>query len=146
MSLPKAKKSFGQNFLVDTSAVKKIVQAADITKGERVLEIGPGTGNLTTALLEAGADLTAIEADKDLLPELQERFGDRLRLINDDALQTDLGTLGFKEGGYKLIANIPYNITSALLEKFLTVSPRPSRMVLMVQKEVGSGLQPNHRT
>lgn len=140
MSLPKAKKSFGQNFLVDTSAVKKIVQAADITKGERVLEIGPGTGNLTTALLEAGANLTAIEADKDLLPELQQRFGDRLCLVNDDALQTDLAALGFKEGEYKLIANIPYNITSALLEKFLTISPRPSCMVLMVQKEVGERL------
>ncbi len=140
MSLPKAKKSFGQNFLVDQSVVKKIIQAAEIMNGERVLEIGPGTGNLTEALLEAGANLTAIEADKDLLPGLGERFQDALHLVNDDALQTDLSALGFEEGKYKLIANIPYNITSALLERFLTLSPRPSRMVLMVQKEVGERL------
>ena len=132
---PRAKKSFGQNFLADKSVVKKIIDAAEIVKGESVLEIGPGTGVLTKALVEAGADVTAIEADDDLIDGLQDSFGDSIHLYRADALSYPLGDL-VQDGEYKLVANIPYNITSDLLKKFLSTSPKPSRMVIMVQREV----------
>ncbi len=136
---PRAKKSFGQNFLADPSVVGKIIAAAGITPGERVLEIGPGTGVLTRGLLETKAHVTAVEADADLIPALRETFpaldlkeGDILALRAHDA---SLGGV-LEEGKYVLAANIPYNITSAILEEFLRVSPRPKRLVLMVQREV----------
>lgn len=131
--MPRAKKSFGQNWLVDASVVAKIVAAADIQTGEAVLEIGPGTGLLTRALVDAGANLTAIEADASLIPALSEQFGDTITLIQGDALQE---AIVFEPFGYKLIANIPYYITSEIIRRFLTEVARPSRMVLMVQKEV----------
>ncbi len=130
--LPKAKKSFGQNFLVDQTVVSKILKAAEIEEGDRVLEIGPGTGVLTRALVNAGAHVTAVEADKDLIPGLQKEFGDKIFLVEGDIFMFSQ----HDEHSYKLVANIPYNITSAALEHFLTTSLRPSRMVLMVQKEV----------
>ncbi|MBI2474977.1 ribosomal RNA small subunit methyltransferase A [Candidatus Uhrbacteria bacterium] len=134
--LPRAKKSFGQNFLVDKTAVQKIIQAAEIKKGETVFEIGPGTGTLTQALVDTGARVIAIETDKDLIAPLQKRFGNRIELIHGDTL-SDLSVLSdLSDLSFKLVANIPYNITSPILERFLTTSPRPSRMILMVQKEV----------
>ncbi len=143
---PHAKKSFGQNFLVDKTVVEKIIKAADIQKGETVLEIGPGTGVLTQALVDAGAHVIAVELDKEFFPALLEKFGDTIELIHGDILQMDILPLLYKEGvggwsqsddaNFKLIANIPYNITSPIIERFLSHSPRPSRMVLMVQKEV----------
>jgi 16S rRNA (adenine1518-N6/adenine1519-N6)-dimethyltransferase len=143
MSLPKAKKFFGQNFLVDKTAVGKIIKAAEIQKGETVLEIGPGTGTLTQALVDFGARVIAIEADKDLIAPLKKRFSDRIKLVHGDVLSADIRSFGLwpqddkvRDFSYKLVANIPYNITSAVLEKFLTTPPRPSRIVLMVQKEV----------
>lgn len=129
--LPRAKKSFGQNFLIDPSVVQKIVAAAEIKKGERVLEVGPGTGVLTEALIQAGAKVTAVEADKDLIAPLQEKFGKHMELMEGDILHIPLPTKS-----YKLVANIPYNITSELLHRFLTAKQPPKRMVLMVQKEV----------
>ncbi|MEK7615441.1 MAG: 16S rRNA (adenine(1518)-N(6)/adenine(1519)-N(6))-dimethyltransferase RsmA [Patescibacteria group bacterium] len=136
--LPRAKKSYGQNFLVDQTVVAKIIQAADIKKGEMVLEIGPGTGILTKALVESGARVIAIEADIDLIPTLQEQFGETITLIKGDILSLDLKDNPLLGNGlsFKIVANIPYNITSAIIERFFTTSPRPSRMVLMVQKEV----------
>ena len=141
--LPKAKKSFSQNFLVDPAAVLKIVTAAELSRGERVLEIGPGTGLLTRELLAAGARVTAVEADRDLIPGLEATFGRRLKLVFGDILKfgpAELRTLGLREGNYKLVANLPYHITSAILQKFLTAGPRPSRLVLTVQKEVADRL------
>ena len=129
--LPRAKKSYGQNWLVDETVVKKIIQAAEITPGELILEIGPGTGVLTQALVDAGVQVIAVEADPNLIEPLKERFADRIQLIEGDAL-----TFSLHHFSYKLIANIPYNITSDLLRRFLTQDPKPSRMVLMVQKEV----------
>jgi 16S rRNA (adenine1518-N6/adenine1519-N6)-dimethyltransferase len=134
MDKPRAKKSFGQNFLQDASVVRKIIAAADIQAGETVLEIGPGTGVLTSALVEAGAKVVAVEADHDLISGLQERFGGRITLVEGDILNPPR-SFELTET-YKLVANIPYNITSPILEKFLSHEPRPSRMVLMVQKEV----------
>lgn len=133
MSLPRAKKTFGQNWLVDQSVVSKIVDAAQIVKGEEILEIGPGTGLLTTALVEAGAQVTAIEADRSLIEPLQEKFDDAITLYEGSALQMDHA---IPEGEYKLVANIPYNITSDILHHYLTHKNPPTLMVLMVQKEV----------
>ncbi|MBU0646543.1 ribosomal RNA small subunit methyltransferase A [Patescibacteria group bacterium] len=132
----KAKKSYSQNWLVDHSVVKQMIQAADLQAGERVLEIGPGKGMLTQALVEAGAKVLAVEADRDLIAPLQKRFGDQIKLVRKDILSVDLSGLGLKDGKYKLIANLPYSITSAILEKFLAQAPKPSRLVVMVQKEV----------
>ncbi len=131
--LPRAKKTYGQNFLVDKNVVRKIVAAADIVPGEAVLEVGPGTGALTGALVAAGAKVTAVEADRDLIPALREKFGDAIELIEGDILNTEYR---IPNTGYKLIANIPYNITSPLLYRFLTAKNPPSRLVLMVQREV----------
>ncbi len=132
--LPRAKKSFGQNFLADQNIVKRIIKAAEVKPGDRVLEIGPGTGVLTDALIEAGAIVTAIEADHDLIEPLKEIFGDKLNLIEGDALNTPASLLPVAP--YKLVANIPYNITSPIIECFLTTEPYPTSMTLMVQREV----------
>lgn len=129
--MPRAKKTYGQNFLIDKNVVQKIVAAAGIVPGEAVLEVGPGTGALTGALVAAGAKVTAVEADRDLIPALREKFGDAIELVEADILSYDL-----PPAAYKLIANIPYNITSPLLYTFLTAKNPPSRLVLMVQREV----------
>jgi 16S rRNA (adenine1518-N6/adenine1519-N6)-dimethyltransferase len=134
MSLPIAKKSFGQNFLIDELVVKKIAIAADIQKGETVLEIGPGTGLLTSALIRYGAKVIAIELDHDFIDPLEEKFGDQIELVEGDVLK--LHPLPVQDGAFKLVANIPYNITSPILEKFLAHGPHPTVMILMVQKEV----------
>jgi len=133
--LPRAKKSFGQNFLIDQGVVEKIVVAAEIKKGEHVLEIGPGTGVLTQTLVNAGAHVTAIELDHDLIENLREKFGDQIELIEGDVLN-DLVTQRLNNFPFKLIANIPYNITSPIIEKFLAHGPFPTQMILMVQREV----------
>ncbi len=133
----RAKKSFGQNFLVDQRVVEKIIAASEIKPGEAVLEIGPGTGILTAALVAAGAQVTAVEADHDLIAPLQEKFGDKIHLIEGDIFSV-ISSLNYQlqTTNYKLISNIPYNITSKILETFLTAEHPPSRMVLMVQREV----------
>jgi len=135
--LPRAKKSYGQNFLVDGSVVGKIVSAAGILPGDVVLEVGPGTGTLTEALVAAGARVVAVEADHDLIPALREKFGDAIALVERDIFEyLSVRDLAILERPYKVIANIPYNITSPLLHHFLTAKNPPSRMVLMVQREV----------
>src|SRR3989338_3496180 len=99
---PRAKKSFGQNFLADPTVLAKIVAAAEIQPGETVLEIGPGTGVLTQALLDTGAKVVAVEADHDLIPALRETFGDRITLIDCDVLTTPYP---LPPTPYKLVAN-----------------------------------------
>jgi 16S rRNA (adenine1518-N6/adenine1519-N6)-dimethyltransferase len=147
---PRAKKSYSQNWLVDESVLETIISAARIKPGENVLEIGPGTGVLTQALVDAGAYVTAIEADPDLITNLRKRFGDRIVLIHGDALSfppppnppfpTNLSHLPTSPPPhlttYSLISNIPYNLTSDILRHFLTTQPKPSRMILMLQREV----------
>lgn len=131
--MPSAKKSFSQNWLVDETVVSKIIDASEIQSNETVLEVGPGTGVLTQALVDAGACVIAVEADKSLMAPLRERFGDTIELIHADILSS---VYALPSTSYKLIANIPYNITSDLLRHFLTAQHKPSRMVLMVQNEV----------
>lgn len=135
---PRAKKRFGQHFLTDKNIIKKIVAAAGVKEGDRVLEIGPGTGVLTQELLSAGADVVAIEVDEDLIAFLKEKFLDkRLTIVPADALKVSYPALAEKQGGrLKLVANLPYYISGPLLSKLLTERAAFSIMVLMFQKEV----------
>ena len=135
-----AKKSLGQHFLNSTHVLEQIIAAATISKGEKVLEIGPGTGVLTTQLLKSGARVIAIEKDSRALEILRTIFftelqSGQLTLLEGDVL-TDTTLQEYLQTPYALIANIPYYITGAILEKFLEYGPHPDRMVLLVQKEV----------
>ena len=135
----RARHGLSQNFLVDVDVLEAIVAEASPTVGRRMLEIGPGLGLLTGALLDGGASVTAIELDRDLAALLRERFADaieagRLALIEGDALDHDLTAQ--LEPPYDVVANLPYHITSPILHALLGKAPRPARAVLMVQREV----------
>lgn len=138
------KKSLGQHFLHSPIALAKIIEAGNIHAGDTVLEIGPGTGILTQALLSAGATVIAVEKDTRAFDFLRGIFATqisdgKLRLILGDILDSTLLTQEFithDKVPYSIIANIPYYITGAILEKFLENEPQPTRMVLLVQKEV----------
>jgi 16S rRNA (adenine1518-N6/adenine1519-N6)-dimethyltransferase len=131
-----ARHSLSQNFLADPDVLDTILAEADPAPGRRVLEIGPGLGLLTGALLASGAAVTAVELDRGLAAFLRDRFEgvDTLRLIEGDALDQDLVRL--VEPPYDVVANLPYHITSPILHVLLGTPPRPERLVLMVQREV----------
>ncbi len=140
MEIP-AKKSLGQHFLNSEHALGMIIEAADIKPEETVLEIGPGTGILTKSLLKTGATIVSIEKDIRSIEVLKEKFAEeiskeKLKLISGDVLTMKPEDFGLKNNSYALVANIPYYITGAILQKFLEEEPRPNRMVLLVQKEV----------
>jgi 16S rRNA (adenine1518-N6/adenine1519-N6)-dimethyltransferase len=129
----RAKKSLGQHFLRSKSAIRSIVSAGSVAEGDTVLEIGPGEGVLTEALL----------FDHALIPILEERFKNeisagKLILIEKDVLKFDAESHGLFAGKYKLVANIPYYITGAIFEKFLTEKNPPSLLVVLIQKEVAT--------
>ncbi len=133
----KSKKQYGQNFLTSPAARAAIVNAGEILKGENVLEIGPGKGFLTEGLLAAGAHVTGVEMDHDLIDLLEEKFKEGIllknfNLINQDALKFNTD----KIDKYKLIANIPYYITGAIIRKYLSDKNKPDMMVILVQREV----------
>jgi 16S rRNA (adenine1518-N6/adenine1519-N6)-dimethyltransferase len=132
------RKHQSQNHLVDPAVLEEIVALADPAPGRRILEIGPGLGILTGALLARGAHVTAVEVDKRLAAHLRERFVEpehgSLRLVEADALDVPVDELA--EPGYDLVANLPYHITSPVLHHVLGTEPRPDRFVLMVQREV----------
>ncbi len=130
----RANKRLSQNFLADGEVLEAIVAAAALTPGRQVLEIGPGPGILTGALLAAGADVTAVEVDVRMAAHLRRRFAGRLRLIEGDALDVDLAAL--MAPPWDLVANLPYHITSPVLHHVLGADPRPERFVLMLQREV----------
>ena len=137
----KAKKSLGQNFLKSEAILKKIVEAGEVKDTDLVLEIGPGKGALTEKLLGARCKVLAVEKDDDLYEMLKEKFkkeisDGRLNLIHDDILNLEASAYGLEPSAYKIIANIPYNITGAILKKFLAGEYQPKLMVLMVQHEV----------
>jgi 16S rRNA (adenine1518-N6/adenine1519-N6)-dimethyltransferase len=146
-----ARHALSQNFLADPDVLEAILDEAGVAAGDGVLEIGPGLGILTGALLASGAALTAVELDRRLAAILHERFVDavdagssrvpgpgRLRLLEGDALDQDLP--GLVPPPYRVIANLPYHITSPILHRLLERAPRPERMVLMVQREVAERL------
>jgi 16S rRNA (adenine1518-N6/adenine1519-N6)-dimethyltransferase len=132
----RARHDLSQNFLADVDVLEAIVAEAEPEPASRILEIGPGLGILTAALLEAGANVTAVELDRRLAALLRDRFADvdALRLIEGDALDEDLTNL--VPSPYDVVANLPYHITSPILHALLGRTPRPSRLVLMVQREV----------
>ncbi|MBI4975724.1 ribosomal RNA small subunit methyltransferase A [Candidatus Peregrinibacteria bacterium] len=127
------KKSFGQNFLINQGILKKIVDAGEIAKKDLVLEIGPGLGVLTQELAKNAKKVISIELDKNLLPVLKETLSEfkNIEIKNEDALKTIL-----PKTKYKVVANIPYNITSPLITKFLTANNKPQTLTLLIQKEV----------
>jgi 16S rRNA (adenine1518-N6/adenine1519-N6)-dimethyltransferase len=135
----KAKKSLGQNFLKSEPALRKIVDTGEIKSSDVILEIGPGKGALTKKLLENSGLVIAVEKDYELFGFLKMKFekeiaDKKLILVNDDILEFKITNYELQK--YKIIANIPYNITGAILKKFLTEEHQPERMVLMVQNEV----------
>lgn len=137
----KAKRAFGQNFLVDASYVDRIVRALNLTSDDAVFEIGAGRGALTEALLDTGSTVLALEIDRDLLPVLHERFADRsnLKLIDADALKVDFASL-FDDNAIvppaRIVGNLPYNISTAILQRLVESRSRFSLAVLMFQREV----------
>ncbi|MBP7549948.1 MAG: ribosomal RNA small subunit methyltransferase A [Gemmatimonadaceae bacterium] len=135
MSLPRAKKRLGQHFLSDPRLLARIADAVGATRDDTVIEIGPGRGALTSALLERAGRVIAIELDRDLAPLLRERWGaePRFALVEGDVLAQDLGALA--GGAYLLAGNVPYNITTPILFHAMR-RPRPARAVYLVQREV----------
>ena len=132
----RASKRLGQNFLIDSSAVEKIVEAAEISAGDEVLEIGPGIGTLTQGLLEAGAKVTAVELDKKLPAVLAETLAgyENFKLIQGDILKVDVEKL--MPPNFKVAANLPYYITTQILLTLLEKKLPVTKIVTMVQKEV----------
>ena len=127
--------SLGQNFILDDGLIERIVEAARVTPGENILEIGPGAGVMTRHLADAGANVTAVELDKSLEPVLRDVLeGNDVRLVFGDALKLDIGEL---MGGapYSVVANLPYYITADVVLALLTGANKPERVTIMVQKE-----------
>ncbi len=138
------KKSMGQNFLTDRNVVARIVDAVDPAPDDRILEVGPGQGALTTLLVERVERLVAVELDRQLVPLLQKRFADRanVEIVQADILRVPLAELLTARDvrRWKVAANLPYNISSQVLFLFLDCREQLSRLVLMLQKEVGDRL------
>lgn len=129
------KKSLGQNFLINAGILEKIAGAAELNKDDFVLEIGPGTGNLTKLLSEKSGQVVAIEKDSRLIEELKTKFPNT-KIIEEDVLKFKPEEYGLGDGGYKIVANIPYYITSNLLRVIFEKWPKPKLIVLTIQKEV----------
>jgi 16S rRNA (adenine1518-N6/adenine1519-N6)-dimethyltransferase len=135
------KKSLGQHFLTDARIARKIAKEGHIVPGETVLEIGPGTGNLTVELLAQGAYVVAVEADPRAMAELEERFvaeiaSNRLTLRHGDIRTLSFTDLSLSPGSFKIVANIPYYISGFLFRYALENAIKPSSVVFLVQKEV----------
>ncbi|MDP6076742.1 MAG: 16S rRNA (adenine(1518)-N(6)/adenine(1519)-N(6))-dimethyltransferase RsmA, partial [Acidimicrobiales bacterium] len=137
------KRSLGQNFVVEPNTVRRIVELAEIGQGDRVVEIGPGVGSLTLALLEEGASVTAVEVDDvliGLLAEVTKAFTpDQVRIVHADAMEVDWAGL-LSRGSWSLVANLPYNISVPLICDLLDDVPVIEKMVVMVQREVADRL------
>ena len=133
----KMSKKLGQNFLIKRGIVDEIVHAAEITVGEPVLEVGPGIGTLTQGLAQSGADVTAIELDRRLLEVLDTTLAsyDNVRIIHGDVLKLDVPTI-MNHKPFKVVANLPYYITSPIIMSLLESKLPIERLVVMVQKEV----------
>ncbi|TGY47405.1 16S rRNA (adenine(1518)-N(6)/adenine(1519)-N(6))-dimethyltransferase RsmA [Limosilactobacillus reuteri] len=143
----RTKKSFGQNFLTDLNVLKNIVEAADITANDNVIEIGPGIGALTEQLAQAAGEVLALEIDQDLIPVLKEVLSpyDNVKVINQDVLQANLPKLIKKEfkdpsRPIKVVANLPYYITSPILMNLLASPVEWATICVMMQKEVAQRL------
>lgn len=140
-------KKFGQNFLIDTHVLEKIVSAAEITKDDLVIEIGPGIGTLTQYLCEAAREVIAVEIDRNLIPILEKdtlAAYDNVTVINEDVLKLDLTTLINEHSPgrpAKLVANLPYYITTPIVMQVLESGAPIESMTIMIQKEVAERME-----
>ena len=139
-------KRFGQNFLIDTHVLEKIISAAEITKEDFVLEIGPGIGTMTQYLAEAAREVTAVEIDKSLIPILEDTLKDwdNVTVINEDILKTDIRRLVLEKNGgrpIKVVANLPYYITTPIIMGLFENHVPIDSITIMVQKEVADRMQ-----
>lgn len=140
-------KKFGQNFLIDTHVLEKIIRAADISKDDCVLEIGPGIGTMTQYLCENAGKVIAVEIDKNLIPILTEdtlAAYDNVKVINSDVLKLDLKKLAEEENGgrpMKVVANLPYYITTPIIMGLFETGVPLASITVMVQKEVADRMQ-----
>ena len=139
-------KKFGQNFLIDTSVLDRIVAAAEITKEDCVLEIGPGIGTMTQYLAESAGEVVAVEIDKNLIPILEETLCayDNVTVINDDILKVDVNKIVQEKNGgrpVKVVANLPYYITTPIIMGLFENHVPLKSITIMVQKEVADRMQ-----
>ncbi|MCR4908677.1 MAG: 16S rRNA (adenine(1518)-N(6)/adenine(1519)-N(6))-dimethyltransferase RsmA [Lachnospiraceae bacterium] len=139
------KKKYGQNFLIDEKVLRNIIEASGITREDSVLEIGPGIGTLTAALSDAAGSVTSVEIDRSLIPVLEDTLSDRdnVEIVCADILKYDIeGVAHGKNGGrpLKVVANLPYYITTPIMMKLLESSLPIESMTFMVQKEVAERL------
>ena len=137
-------KKFGQNFLLDTHVLDKIVNAAEITKDDVVLEIGPGIGTLTQYLAVSAKEVIAVEIDKVLIPILEDTLQgyENVSLINEDILKVDIGEIAKQHGcALKIVANLPYYITTPIIMQLFESNVPVKSVTVMVQKEVASRMQ-----
>ena len=139
-------KKFGQNFLIDTHVLDKIIQSANITKDDMVLEIGPGIGTMTQYLAQAAGKVIAVEIDKNLIPILEDTLSgyDNVRVINEDVLKLDLKKLADEENNgkpVKVVANLPYYITTPIIMGLFESHVPLESITVMVQKEVAQRMQ-----
>ena len=139
-------KKFGQNFLIDTHVLDKIIRAAGITKDDMVLEIGPGIGTMTQYLAEAASKVTAVEIDKNLIPILEDTLSeyDNVTIINEDVLKLDIRRLADEENQgrpIKVVANLPYYITTPIIMGLFENHVPMESITVMVQKEVADRMQ-----
>ncbi|MFC1632609.1 16S rRNA (adenine(1518)-N(6)/adenine(1519)-N(6))-dimethyltransferase RsmA [Patescibacteria group bacterium] len=148
------RRSRGQNFIINSSALDKITRAASLSREDLVIEIGPGLGALTAELIQKAGKVTAIEIDPKLYAILQQTFArwpfDNLNFINEDALTFDIGSLAQRSidqsselKQYKIVANLPYSITGRMIRRILEAKPGPHSIVLLVQKEVAERMVAN---
>lgn len=131
------RKRFGQHFLHEQSVIERIVAAVQPRQGERLLEIGPGEGVLTERLLQSGAEVTAIEVDRDLAADLRIRFsGAAFTLVEADVLRVSIAELAQRDTPFRVVANLPYNISTPVLFQLFESMSAIGDLHLMVQKEV----------
>lgn len=131
-------KSLGQNFLIDDSVLEDIVYGAEVCEEDLVIEIGPGVGTLTKELLKKAKEVCAIELDSDLVPILQEELKgfDNFKLVHKDALKVDFNDIIREEKSVKVVANLPYYVTTPIITKLLNEGYNFKSITIMIQKEV----------
>jgi len=136
-----ARRALGQNFVVDPNTVRRIARLAEVGEGDPVVEIGPGLGSLTLALVELGAQVTAVEMDRDVVPVLREVVASHdVRVIEGDAREVDWEVVLGAHERWTLVANLPYNVATPLVLDLLRDVPRIQSMLVMVQREAGERL------
>ena len=143
-------KSLGQNFLIDDNIVDKIVAGAGIGPGDKIIEVGPGIGTLTREMASRAQNLMAVEIDKNLIPILEDTLGDydNVKIVNEDIIKADIrGLIDENLGGgpVKLVANLPYYITTPIIMRFLEENINVTDIVVMVQKEVAERMNAQPR-